>query len=387
MTMRQGKFQMVGGTEAVCGHRRVATALAGISAAALLLLPTPAAKGSAVVAQFKVSVSAESTDFKGSRALLVRSITLRRRGIGKTRPAVKCNQQSCVRLASEGNFRKRRSRNSVVFSDVNLILKADQSITVAVHQGKRIGRFLRLGPKANGDPVIVIKKSGCLRRAFARRRCPSGTRSPAPETVVSPPAPPRNYFLFAGQWTHAWESGKGTDLQPITGDFNGDGVDDVGLRRISTGMWYFRPGPRFNSQWSYAWESGKGTDLQPITGDFNGDGVDDIGLRRISTGMWYFRPGPGFTSQSTYTWAGGTHLEPFVGQFDGDRVSEIGLRRISTGMWYFRPGPTYAAQRTYTWSSGSDTDVQPIVGDFNGDGVDEIGLRRIATGMWYFRPG
>lgn len=351
----------------------------------LLFLFSPPANGSPVVGQFKVSVSAESTDFKGTKALLVRTITLRRHSIGRARPAIKCNQRSCVRLASQGEFRKRRARNSIVFSDVNLILKPGQSFTIALHQRRRIGRFLRLGPKANGDPVVVIKRSGCLRNGFVRRRCPNGTRSVPRETIVSPPAPPRKYYLFAGQWTHSWESGKGTDLQPITGDFNGDGVDDIGLRRISTGMWYFRPGPRFDAQWTYTWAGGE--HLQPIHGDFNGDGVDDVGLRRVATGEWYFRPGPSFSTQSNYIWAGGTHLEPFVGQFDGDQIAEIGLRRIATGMWYFRPGQTYASQSTYTWSSGSGTDVQPIVGDFNGDGVDEIGLRRIATGMWYFRPG
>ena len=197
------------------------------------------------------------------------------------------------------------------------------------------------------------------------------------------------YFRTGPDWsqsTVSWSAGKGSDLQPITGDWNGDGSTDIGLRRVSTGMFYFRTGPDW-SQSTVSWSAGKGSDLQPITGDWNGDGSTDIGLRRVSTGMFYFRTGPDW-SQSTVSWSAGkgSDLQPITGDWNGDGSTDIGLRRVSTGMFYFRTGPDWS-QSTVSWSAGKGSDLQPITGDWNGDGSTDIGLRRISTGMFYFRTG
>jgi hypothetical protein len=68
-------------------------------------------------------------------------------------------------------------------------------------------------------------------------------------------------------------------------------------------MFYLKTGPGW-TQTSVAWDPGKGTDLQPITGDWNGDGKTDIGLRRVSTGMFYLKTGPGWT-QTSVAWSAG----------------------------------------------------------------------------------
>ena len=98
-------------------------------------------------------------------------------------------------------------------------------------------------------------------------------------------------------------------FEVFAGDFNGDDVDDVGLRRVAEGVLYMKYSDGnggFTSQTTYTWAGG--TDFQPFTGDFNGDGVDDVGLRKISTGVLYMKYSDGnggFTSQTTYAWAAG----------------------------------------------------------------------------------
>ena len=41
------------------------------------------------------------------------------------------------------------------------------------------------------------------------------------------------------------------------------------------------------------------------SGDFNGDGVADIGLRDADNGVFYIKHGPSFNDQVTYAWAPG----------------------------------------------------------------------------------
>ena len=76
---------------------------------------------------------------------------------------------------------------------------------------------------------------------------------------------------------------------PVTGDWNGDGVTQVGLYRPSTGQWFLdRNGDR-------SWDGcrrdlcissfGTAGDL-PVTGDWNGAGRSKIGLFRPRTGEW-----------------------------------------------------------------------------------------------------
>jgi hypothetical protein len=75
------------------------------------------------------------------------------------------------------------------------------------------------------------------------------------------------------------------DDLPISGDWNGDGVDDFGVYRPSTSQFIL------DSDGNRAWTTGVDAvvnygiapDDGPIIGDWNGDGIDDIGVYRAST--------------------------------------------------------------------------------------------------------
>jgi hypothetical protein len=78
---------------------------------------------------------------------------------------------------------------------------------------------------------------------------------------------------------------------PVAGDFDGDGCDTLGIYRPAEGRVYVSDtlgsdGGFFVAD--YAYYFGNPGD-KPFTGDFDGDGIDTIGLHRESTGLVYFR--------------------------------------------------------------------------------------------------
>jgi len=127
---------------------------------------------------------------------------------------------------------------------------------------------------------------------------------------------------------HVFQYGSAGDV-PIAGDWNGDGVSNIGLFRAGT--WFLDADG--NGEWSlddvYIEDFGAPGDT-PVVGDFNGDGVDDLGV--YGSGVW--------------------HLDT-----DGDRALT-------------------ASDKVFELGTASD---KPIVGDFNGDGVDQIGIYREAA--------
>lgn len=122
----------------------------------------------------------------------------------------------------------------------------------------------------------------------------------------------------------------------LTGDFDGDGLDDV---------FHYRPG---SARDRIYWTSGGSTPVfvngtyQPLVGEFSGDSRDDI--------LWY---APGATAdfywrfQAGRRWASsgasinGTYT-PAIGQIDGNGTDDIFWRRPSGGgyHWLTQPGAT-----------------------------------------------
>ena len=79
---------------------------------------------------------------------------------------------------------------------------------------------------------------------------------------------------------------------PIAGDFNGDGFDTVSIYRPSNQTFYIinklgsNDGGLGAAEFSYVF--GNPGD-KPFVGDFDGDGLETVGLHRESTGLVYFR--------------------------------------------------------------------------------------------------
>jgi hypothetical protein len=210
--------------------------------------------------------------------------------------------------------------------------------------------------------------------------------SPAPVYV----ALSANADSFVGN-ALMWDSDFGNAGQVTrTGDFNGDGKDDIiRFTRGTTGDAYvaLSSGSGFGA--SSQWDSGFCLNDQiPLVGDFNGDGKDDVACVdpdndviwvALSDGHgfgpateWIFPnqllpPGP----SSAPNWTG---YVPVVGDFNGDGMSDIALidntgHRVAVAL----SRASYFSGTSWIWNSSfGNPGETPGAGDFNGDGMDDI---------------
>jgi hypothetical protein len=162
---------------------------------------------------------------------------------------------------------------------------------------------------------------------------------------------------------------------PVVGDFDGDGCDTVSFHfpneaRVS--IFNTEEGlvetAEESTPFDMKYTFGAPGDLA-FSGDFDGDGVDTIGLFRPSTGMFYLK--------NTHT-EGPADIEfafgapgdiPIAGDWtDQDGIDSVAVYRPSTGTFYFRYTNT-AGPADETLEFGV-TDALPIAGAF---GLDRSG--------------
>ena len=176
------------------------------------------------------------------------------------------------------------------------------------------------------------------------------------------------------------------------GDFNGDGRDDVMLRRAD-GPWVYYPldGSRVIVE-ERGWANmTRKLDWRVVgVGDLNGDGRDDMLLRRTD-GAWVYYPMNGrrviveergwanLPRDTDWRMAG-------VGDFNGDGRVGVLLRHID-GAWrvYSMNGRRVVAGQSTTTLLPNDLNWHLAgIGDFDDDGRDEVLLRH-AEGRWQYR--
>ncbi len=174
-----------------------------------------------------------------------------------------------------------------------------------------------------------------------------------------------------------------TDWEALApGDYNGDGIDDIAWRNTSTGyvsVWLMDSnGHRHavhSGDASSAWEA-----LAP--GDFNGDGIDDIAWRNSSTGyvsVWLMdKNGHRHVVHSGDASSAWQALAP--GDYNGDGIDDIAWRNSSTGyvsLWLMDKN----GHRHVVHPSDATSDWQALApGDYNGDGITDIAWRNTSTG-------
>jgi hypothetical protein len=101
---------------------------------------------------------------------------------------------------------------------------------------------------------------------------------------------------------------------PFSGDFDGDGADEVAMHRGSTGQMLLKwelAGGAADATFSY----GSSGDV-PFSGDWNGDGTDTVAVFRPSGNNWYIRlaNAAGFADHQIHFHAHGEKSSPFVGK-------------------------------------------------------------------------
>jgi lysophospholipase L1-like esterase len=177
--------------------------------------------------------------------------------------------------------------------------------------------------------------------------------------------------------------------KPVTGDWNGDGITNIGVFR--DGAWYLdsngngKLDPGVDKEIKVH-SFGNPNDI-PVTGDWNGDGITNIGVFR--NGAWYLDSNgngkwdPGVDKAIPVHSFGNPNDIPITGDWNGDGKTNIGVFR--KGAWYldYNGNGRWDENVDTTipvFSFGNPNDI-PITGDWNGDGKTNIGVFR--KGAWY----
>src|SRR3712207_712813 len=165
----------------------------------------------------------------------------------------------------------------------------------------------------------------------------------------------------------AWARSRNCVDTPVAGDWNGDGVSQIGLFRRSRT-------PKFRLAWGadvrkVAFGDPTGT---PLVGDWNGDGVSDPGVRVGGSSTFELRRGDGGATSLSYGYASDRAV---AGDWDGNGRTDVGVWRPSDATFHLRrsDGSTRSVR---LGSAGS----LPVTGDWNGDGRADVGV--FSGGRW-----
>jgi len=126
---------------------------------------------------------------------------------------------------------------------------------------------------------------------------------------------------------------------PLAGDFDGDGCDTISIYRPAEGRMYvinrLGSGDGVLGQAEVSYFFGNPGD-KPFVGDFNGDGIDTLGLHRESSGLVYFRNShsQGFADFSFIYGNPGDRI--IAGDWIGQGFDTVGIYRPSNLTFYLR---------------------------------------------------
>jgi uncharacterized repeat protein (TIGR01451 family) len=125
-----------------------------------------------------------------------------------------------------------------------------------------------------------------------------------------------------------------------------------------------------------------------IAGDWNGDGVDQVGVFRPSSAFFYIDNGDfSFGTGDKSGQFGANGDIPIVGNWDGiGGDDKVGVFRPSSGYFYIDNGNLSWDAGDKSGQFGANGDI-PIVGDWDGDGVDQIGVFRPSIGNFFLDNG
>lgn len=191
------------------------------------------------------------------------------------------------------------------------------------------------------------------------------------------------FTASGGIWTTF--SGSSADYIPFTGDFNGDGVSDVGIYDKSNGSVSVALSEKNKFSDSPAcWLTGFSSSGQPFTGDFNGDGLTDIGV--FNNGSWSFAVSNGtkFISQTAWALSFGSGNNPVISDFNNDGLTDIGVFDKTGGSWqiYHCNGSGFILKGAWLTNFGKSDYVTPYALDFNGDGLTDAALFNNSNFTW-----
>jgi hypothetical protein len=212
------------------------------------------------------------------------------------------------------------------------------------------------------------------------------TSTPTMTPTLTPPAPRpdtvgvyssgtwylRNTNTTGGADITASFGGDPADL-PVVGDWNGDGVDTIGVYRNTTGV-FFLSNSNVSPSVAYSFVFGNPND-QPFAGkwaaDMTGDGV---GVYRDSNGILYQAKNLSTGFSDYFAVFGNPGDQPIAGDWNNNSYSSIGIYRSSNTTWYMTNNSTPSgitfSDVSFVWNIGTN---RLVAGDWDADGITTVG--------------
>ncbi|WP_444908339.1 FG-GAP repeat domain-containing protein [Microbulbifer sp. SSSA008] len=168
----------------------------------------------------------------------------------------------------------------------------------------------------------------------------------------------------------------------VGGDFDGDGIFDFAVYNgLKVTVWFGKGGGAFGGSVEFDWYANLIPGLgQLLSGDYDGDGKDELGLYSPSgDGCFYFRSYrlASFSSEYRHCWSKSNSSKAISGDFNGDGMWDIGLYNPNRlGNIYIKYGDNqYLFNGQTATHYGRYDNAEAFSGDFNGDGVTDFGVR------------
>lgn len=168
---------------------------------------------------------------------------------------------------------------------------------------------------------------------------------------------------------------------PIVGDWNGDGVDTVGVYDPLTSNFFLDN--TFGGGSVIALNFGTPGSI-PLAGDWNGDGIDTIGTFDTLTGSFFLRNSNTTGTADISFDYGARTWTPVVGDWDGDGVDTIGVFEPVTASWFLRNSNSAGTADVAPFSYGG-SGWKPVVGDWDGEFTDTVGVWNPVTAEFHVR--
>jgi hypothetical protein len=238
------------------------------------------------------------------------------------------------------------------------------------------------------DPALTTILAFTHGRSVWKLALTTGVVPTATNTATNTPVPPRpdtigvyNAGTFYLRNTNnagaanitASFGGDPSDL-PVAGDWNGDGVDTIGVYRGSTGV-YFLSDSNTSPAVNYSLVFGNPGDT-PFAGKWTADMTHDgVGVYRNSNGILYQKKQLTTGFSDYFAIYGNPGDQGVGGDWDGNGFDSVGIYRSSNLTWFLSNNSTPSgitfSDINFVWDIGT---AKAVVGDWDGNLTTTVGF-------------